>query len=42
MSVDPALLGGVTLFRSMDDDERQALVVQRLRGMGREAEGGAA
>ncbi len=25
MSVDPALLGGVTLFRSMDDDERQAL-----------------
>ena len=25
MSVDPALLGGVTLFRSMDDDERRAL-----------------
>jgi len=25
MSVDPALLGGVSLFRSMDDDERRAL-----------------
>ena len=25
MSVDPALLGGVTLFRTMDDDERRAL-----------------
>jgi uncharacterized membrane protein len=25
MSVDPALLAGVTLFRSMDDDERRAL-----------------
>jgi len=25
MSVDPALLGGVGLFRSMDDDERRAL-----------------
>ena len=25
MTVDPALLGGVTLFRSMDDDERRAL-----------------
>lgn len=35
MAVDPALLGGVTLFRSMDDDERRALAavmdVQEVR-----------
>jgi len=32
MAVDPALLGGVALFRSMDDDERRALAgVMALR-----------
>ena len=32
MAVDPALLGGVALFRSMDDDERRALAaVMRLQ-----------
>jgi uncharacterized membrane protein len=32
MPVDPALLGGVALFRSMDDDERRALAaVMELR-----------
>ena len=36
MPVDPALLGGVALFRSMDDDERRALAavmdLQEVRG----------
>ena len=35
MSVDPALVGGIALFRSMDDDERRALAgVMDLKAVG--------
>jgi CRP/FNR family cyclic AMP-dependent transcriptional regulator len=35
MPVDPALVGGITLFRSMDDDERRALAaVMDLKAVG--------